>query len=240
MGIFQARILEWVAIPSSRGSSRPRNWTRVSCIAGGFFTSWTTREALTITRCLQTPGKMRPNHTFSQTKKGVLILFSEDVPRGCLAGSVLLGCGQRGSLWSGSLQGCRVVPVVVKQREPAQAQLEGEWWRQSQWWQLKQTHCLPCTTPPSGPCKETIILPYISQLKKQFQRACMTGSVSHSHAYTWGLNLRLWCSKSCAFSITWPIFWRHIWGPFSFYLLSIYSLIVFPLEFIFILFLDSC
>ena len=82
MGILQARILEWVAMPSSRGSSQPRDWTqirrrilyclshqgspwilewvaypfsrgssrpskqtRVSCIAGGFFTSWATREA---------------------------------------------------------------------------------------------------------------------------------------------------------------------------------------------------
>ena len=35
--IFQARILEWVAISSSRGSSRPRDQTCVSCIAGGFF-----------------------------------------------------------------------------------------------------------------------------------------------------------------------------------------------------------
>ena len=40
------RILEWVAYPFSSGSSRPRNQTRVSCIAGGFFTSWDTREAL--------------------------------------------------------------------------------------------------------------------------------------------------------------------------------------------------
>ena len=39
------RILEWVAYPFSRGSSWPRNWTRVSCIAGRFFTSWATREA---------------------------------------------------------------------------------------------------------------------------------------------------------------------------------------------------
>ena len=38
-GILQARILEWVAIPFSRGSSRPRNRTRDSCIAGGFFTN---------------------------------------------------------------------------------------------------------------------------------------------------------------------------------------------------------
>ena len=37
-GILQARILEWVAISSSRGSSWPREWTRVSCSAGRFFT----------------------------------------------------------------------------------------------------------------------------------------------------------------------------------------------------------
>ena len=37
-GILQARILEWVALPSSRGSSRPRDQTQVSCIAGRFFT----------------------------------------------------------------------------------------------------------------------------------------------------------------------------------------------------------
>ena len=40
------RILEWVAHPFSSGSSWPRNWTRVSCIAGGFFTNWARREAL--------------------------------------------------------------------------------------------------------------------------------------------------------------------------------------------------
>ena len=40
------RILEWVAYPFSSGSSRPRNWTRVSCITGGFFTNWAMRDAL--------------------------------------------------------------------------------------------------------------------------------------------------------------------------------------------------
>ena len=45
-GIFQARIREWVAIPFSRGSSQPRDWTQVSCIVGRFFTIWATREAL--------------------------------------------------------------------------------------------------------------------------------------------------------------------------------------------------
>ena len=53
-GILQAKILEWVAMPSSRGSSRPRDWTQfsfISCIAGGFFTtepweSWSTVHAV--------------------------------------------------------------------------------------------------------------------------------------------------------------------------------------------------
>ena len=45
-GILQARILEWVAISFSRGSSRPRDWTQVSHIAGRCFNLWPTREAL--------------------------------------------------------------------------------------------------------------------------------------------------------------------------------------------------
>ena len=44
-GILQARILEWVAFTFSRGSSQCRDQTQVSHIAGGFFTSWATREA---------------------------------------------------------------------------------------------------------------------------------------------------------------------------------------------------
>ena len=45
MGILQARILEWVAMHSSRGSSQPRDGTHVSWIAGGFFNSWAKRGA---------------------------------------------------------------------------------------------------------------------------------------------------------------------------------------------------
>ena len=41
-GIFQAWVLEWVAISFSRGSSRPRDWTRVSCIAGRHSNIWAT------------------------------------------------------------------------------------------------------------------------------------------------------------------------------------------------------
>ena len=45
MGILLARVLGWVAMPSSRESSQPRVWTQVSHIAGRFFNVWTTREA---------------------------------------------------------------------------------------------------------------------------------------------------------------------------------------------------
>ena len=44
-GILQARILEWVAMPLSRGSSQPRDRTYIFCTAGSFFTVWATREA---------------------------------------------------------------------------------------------------------------------------------------------------------------------------------------------------
>jgi len=51
LGIFQARVLEWGAIAFSifsRGSSQPKDWTQVSCIAGRFFTVWTSRSPIYI------------------------------------------------------------------------------------------------------------------------------------------------------------------------------------------------
>ena len=47
-GDLQARILEWVAISSSRRSSWPRDWTRISCIGRWAFYHWATRKALYI------------------------------------------------------------------------------------------------------------------------------------------------------------------------------------------------
>jgi len=44
-GILQTRIVEWVAIPFSRGSFWPRDRTHFSCIGGRFYTFWATREA---------------------------------------------------------------------------------------------------------------------------------------------------------------------------------------------------
>ena len=43
-GILRARILEWVAIPFSKGSFQPRGWTHVACIEGRFFTIWATDQ----------------------------------------------------------------------------------------------------------------------------------------------------------------------------------------------------
>ena len=62
-GIFQARVLEWVAISFSRESSWPRDWTQVSHIAGRGFTVWATREARRGSRLFSGPrekGVYRP------------------------------------------------------------------------------------------------------------------------------------------------------------------------------------
>ena len=49
------RVLEWVAYPFSRGSSQPRNRTRVSCFADGFFTNWAIREAFLVAQMVNRP-----------------------------------------------------------------------------------------------------------------------------------------------------------------------------------------
>ena len=56
-GIFQARVLEWVAISFSRGSSRPRDQTQDSHIVGRHFTIWATREVSQGSRIWEAPGK---------------------------------------------------------------------------------------------------------------------------------------------------------------------------------------
>ena len=65
-GILQARVLERVAI-LSKGSSQPTDWTKVSCIAGRFFTVWAMREAhLTYNKHLNTCwGRERKKERFS-------------------------------------------------------------------------------------------------------------------------------------------------------------------------------
>ena len=89
-GILQARMLEWVAMPFSRGSSQPSDQTQVSRIAGGFFTSWATREALfpnELVRywhwriCLRNSGMIHFTHKLGQNIYYVLILWGPQIPR---------------------------------------------------------------------------------------------------------------------------------------------------------------
>ena len=86
--ILQARILEWVAFPFSRGSSQPRNWTGVSCIAGGFFTSRPVREALGI--CVLTPSLL------CSSPAGLIGAFPSQSVK-YREGSGTLGCNQNGN-----------------------------------------------------------------------------------------------------------------------------------------------
>ena len=78
MGILQARILEWVAMPSSKGSSQPRNWTQVFSIAGKFFTIWSPRE---------TPREMWRNKNPYTLLTGVLTLYKIS----CMTNNWILG-----------------------------------------------------------------------------------------------------------------------------------------------------
>ena len=68
-GILQARILEWVAISSSRGSSWPRDQTYISCIAGSFLTHWATREAPSYTGSSQIQWEKRTTQAHVQGDK---------------------------------------------------------------------------------------------------------------------------------------------------------------------------
>ena len=63
-GIFQARVLEWVAISFSRGSSQPRDQTQVSCIVSRHFTVSATREVQSES-CLVVYGSLWPHGLYS-------------------------------------------------------------------------------------------------------------------------------------------------------------------------------
>ena len=78
-GSLQARILEWVAISSSRGSSQPRDGTRVSCVswtAGGFFTIWATKESLkSLWACLISSGCYEKMPSMGQVEQTLISQF---------------------------------------------------------------------------------------------------------------------------------------------------------------------
>ena len=95
-GIFQARVLKWIAISFSRKSSRPRDWTHVSCLTGRFFTT-------------EPPG--RPLNGINQTQKGkyCMILLSE-VPRIVRLIETEVEGWLPGAEWAGMGRGIEGVP----------------------------------------------------------------------------------------------------------------------------------
>ena len=79
-GILQARMPEWAAMLSSRGSSWPKDWTCVSyfsCIAGRFFTTSATREGLATHK--GTKGVCKTHVTFPFTKEDTLYPASQSI-----------------------------------------------------------------------------------------------------------------------------------------------------------------
>ena len=88
------RILEWVAYPFSSGSSRPRNWTRVSCIAGRFFIYWTIREALR--------NMNEGQEATVRTRHGTThwFQFGKGVHQGCILSSCLFNLYAEYIMWN--------------------------------------------------------------------------------------------------------------------------------------------
>ena len=77
-GILQARILEWVAIPYSKGSSWPRNQTWVSLIAGRSLTIWATREATSSCLLISPQSHSEDDSADMDTRKFSLILCTQN------------------------------------------------------------------------------------------------------------------------------------------------------------------
>ena len=118
-GILQARIAEWIAISFSRGSSRPRDWTLVSCITGRLFTNWTTRKPYkSLSICMY-----GENVCFSCSKPQQFE-FSSSSAKHCTWGSS--GCDicypidfQGWLGWSGCLTGCLLPPYPLHHTCPS-------------------------------------------------------------------------------------------------------------------------
>ena len=106
-GILQARILEWVAMPSSRGSSQSRDRTQVSRIAGGFFTIWITREALPLNWPLLFEQPHMEGHAGSSATCAVLLLLLHSFHGRCLVRRLQGFCVGRHSSMRHGLTKCK-------------------------------------------------------------------------------------------------------------------------------------
>ena len=107
MGILQARILEWVSMPSSRGSTQPRDWAQVSCSTGGFFTAELPGKPRVLPASMQTATiswSQRPSEWLNNN--WVILLYDSFkiyllINFGCTGSSLLRGlfssCGEHGA-----------------------------------------------------------------------------------------------------------------------------------------------
>ena len=84
--ILQARILGWVAYLFSRGSSQPKNRTRVSCMARGFFTSWATRETQNYSSNIEQGIFVRDKARGKDTNWQTAAIVNDDKRRQCRLG----------------------------------------------------------------------------------------------------------------------------------------------------------
>ena len=109
-GLLQARILQWVAIFCSRRSSRPRNWTQVSCIAGRSFTIWTPGEPT----CAQSlpSGDSQPDPNEETTQQGGLAGDLADGEQNLWSEGPLVSSYDSTLVWDETLKGA-VVQVVI-------------------------------------------------------------------------------------------------------------------------------
>ena len=93
-GILRAKILEWVAISFSRGSSQPRGLTQVSCITGRFFTIWVIREAWIALRACHFSSGVESKHAIVNLSllQSLETLRKLQLTHSVLAGQLTLKC----------------------------------------------------------------------------------------------------------------------------------------------------
>ena len=114
------RILEWVAYPFSSGSSWLRNWTRVSCIAGRFFTNWAIRKAKILWKTCELWDSSCPEGTGFHSYTCINLFLAGDIPAWVQGwGFMKLWGGVGIRMWVHYWQG----PVV--KREDSELKTEG-------------------------------------------------------------------------------------------------------------------
>ena len=153
-GILQARILEWIAVPFSRGSSQPSDWTQISCIADILFTSWVT-------------GKPK-NTGVGSLSLLQRIFLTQESNRGllhCRQKLYQLSYQERLSFNQGHLKGHFILAGALKQNSSC-----GWWWLQMLWlWLFISMHS-------SGLCHIlTIALHSITKQSGEISEFCNRG-----------------------------------------------------------------